>query len=370
MVKFIHDLLNQQDTSPILIADNPPPIPVHSVKFWKIPCVATAAQDPNCIIYMRMPEPCLIEALLTRDISSLVEVLSSQNHYMSYLTQRFRKQINDLLCETFPGCEIVEAGSSSRNTNAMPISDLDVVCSIPSNSKNKKKFFNTLRRKLCKNLIEKHPAWNIKLKEVAVGIESNANLTGDDDVPLLPYKLYADIVLQSTKDITVIEVAKRRQNILSELPQSALDAARILKVILKCKIWPSVEHRPPSYMVDVVVRYMWQCGVSQICTRESKDPRPYVNDERKCYMFWKSRGTNADVDDTCLHCRKKITTEYWECPRCETFVCGKHCSDRLKEKVQTRLRRQKFAIHFLKKQLKHFAKFLYPNIPGLVIVSG
>ena len=357
LVNFICTLLKQQNTSPILITDNPPPISTDSVKFWKIPCVGTGQSLSSTeIVYMRLPEPCLIEALLMRDIGSLVEVVSFQNHYMNSMAKKFRGQITELLCEIFPGCDIVEAGSSSRKTNAMPISDLDVVCGIPSNYKGKKNCFETSREKLCKNLREKYPTWNLKSKEIAIGIESSANYTGENDAPLLPYKLYADIVLKSTKDIAAIEVAKRRRNILSELPQSALDAARILKVILKCKIWPSVEHRPPSYMVDVVIRYMWLYGIPQICTREGKDPRPYIHDERKCYMFWKSIVTNVGIDDKCLHCRKKIIAGYWECPRCGTFVCSKHCSDRLTEKLQTRSRRQKIRYPFPKEAAQTFRK--------------
>ena len=41
LVNFICTLLKQQNTSPILITDNPPPISTDSVKFWKIPSVGT-----------------------------------------------------------------------------------------------------------------------------------------------------------------------------------------------------------------------------------------------------------------------------------------------------------------------------------------
>ena len=97
LVNFIYTLLKQQNTSPVLITDNPPPISADSVKFWKIPCVGTGSSlSSTDILYMRLPEPCLIEALLMRDIGSLVEVVSFQNHYMNSMAKKFRGQITEL----------------------------------------------------------------------------------------------------------------------------------------------------------------------------------------------------------------------------------------------------------------------------------
>ena len=363
LVKCIQNLLFHQESTPILIEETPSPISSEYIKFWKTPCIGfknpefdprldekTLANIPQNLWYLRLPDPCLIEALLMRDVESLVELVNFQKECINNLIHLFREKIRDLLLETFPKCEIVEAGSSSRNTNAMPISDLDFVCNVEPGTDAHDAL--KLRKILCTQIVKFYPSWNMKLKETAVGIETSISFTGKDGVPLLPYKVYADVVITSSND--KIKVAKMRREVLSGVPPWALDAARILKIILKCKMWPSVEHRPPSYMVDVVIRYMWQYGVPQLCTRKCADPRPYINIETKCYMFWKSGVKKDGIDDKCANCNSLIKMRYWECPRCNVFICKQDCADKLKVKLGKRLRRLKRLHPFPKEAVRSF----------------
>ena len=68
-----------------------------------------------------------------------------------------------LLNDIFPTCTIVEAGSSSRRTNAMPISDLDIVCGISSNTDADIKTFEEFLVKLISAIKQHHPQWNVKI---------------------------------------------------------------------------------------------------------------------------------------------------------------------------------------------------------------
>lgn len=326
LVHFLDHILQTQNHTPILIEEN---IPVCSgpVIFWKIPGISCGLR------FIRLPQPSLIEALLARDINSLVKVVNYQNDYMSSAVEEFRDKIQNLLLITFPECKVIEAGSTSRKTNAMPISDLDIVCCFSSESKCNNISFDNFKNKLIKAIQEKQPDWNTKNKEIAIGIETNLGYVSNGREPELPMKLYADVVFKSPKEADAYDIANQRRDILSTVPPCALDAAKILKVILKCKMWPSVEHRPPSYMVDVVVKYMCEYGVPRVCNRVPVDPRPYIKTGRRCYMFWKEIRSN-NKEATCIICQKSVNSGYWECPRCLTVVCSPKCKKQARNKLR------------------------------------
>ena len=323
LVYFLDNILKLQKSSPILIGDTPQQH-WNSIEYWTIPCTAGSPLDGR-ELFIRFPEPCLIESLLTRDIDALVEVVNHQNDYMKNIVSNFREQIQNLLSNNFPGCKIVEAGSTSRGTNAMPISDLDIVCAFSSNSMDDIQSFEAFLDKLIPAIKEHHPKWKMKRKEIALGIENCINSISNRGEFQLPTKLYADVVFKSTSDIGAFNVAKRKSLILNGLPSRVLDAARIIKVILKCKMWPSAEQRPPSYLVDVAIKYFYEYGFPMICNRKPADPRPYIVTERKCYLFWKALKAKQNNDPYCIKCEKLVDSSYWECPRCSKVVCSDKC---------------------------------------------
>ena len=258
---------------------------------------------------------------------------------MADIVTNFRDQVQNLIYNIFPGCRVVEAGSTSRQTNALPISDLDIVCVFSSNSINDVQTFEDFLGKLIPAIKKYHPQWNMKIKEIALGIECCINTLSNGGELQLPMKLYADIVFKPSSDSQAFFIATKRCSILSGLPSWALDAARIIKVILKCKMWPGTEYRPPSYLVDVVMKYFYEYGIPMICNREPRDPRPYIKSERICYMFWKALKVDEDKDSICIQCSKLVEKNYWECPRCAKVICSGKCKKLAHKQLNSRNRK-------------------------------
>ena len=72
-----------QKSSPILIGDNSKQN-FDSIKYWTIPGINAIGQ-----MFIRMPDSCLIESLLSSDINSLVDVVNHQNRYMENIVSNF-----------------------------------------------------------------------------------------------------------------------------------------------------------------------------------------------------------------------------------------------------------------------------------------
>ncbi len=50
------------------------------------------------------------------------------------------------------------------------------------------------------------------------------------------------------------------------LPEDLRTVSKILKVVLKAHEWPSKSAKPPSYMVDVVMKFLWDGGPARDCS--------------------------------------------------------------------------------------------------------
>ena len=102
----------------------------------------------------------------------------------------------------------------------MPISDLDIVCAFDSDSADGVKTFAGFLDKLIPAIQKHQPEWNLKRKEVALGVETCVNTQSDRGEFQLPMKLYADIVFKSSGDKEAIIIVKRRSKILNGVPSN------------------------------------------------------------------------------------------------------------------------------------------------------
>ena len=126
-------------------------------------------------------------------------------------------------------------------------------------------------------------------------------------------------------------------------------------------MWPSVEDRPPSYMVDVVIKYMWEYGVPYLCTKNDLDPRPYINSNRRCYLFWKATQSRNYESNNCTICKAQVVSQYWVCPRCNTIICGSICAEIAKQGLTARSLHQHIKHPFPKDVYQTFNKVSSTN---------
>ena len=87
LVNFLYNLFRAQESPPILIGNNRIECN-NSIQYWTIPGIGQFGKVAMCPIsiargqmFVRLPDSCLIESLLARDIEALVEVVKHQNRY-------------------------------------------------------------------------------------------------------------------------------------------------------------------------------------------------------------------------------------------------------------------------------------------------
>ena len=87
-----------------------------------------------------------------------------------------------------------------------------------------------------------------------------------------------------------------RKGVMQGLPQVVLDAAKVVKVVIKAYKWADVRCKPPSYnvMIDVIMKFLHEFGAPRLCVPPAWDscfnrhyPRPFINLSSDCYMLWK-----------------------------------------------------------------------------------
>ena len=65
--------------------------------------------------------------------------------------------------------------------------------------------------------------------------------------------------------ISAASHAKARRAALEGLPQDLRSVSKMLKVVIKAHLWPSKASKPSSYMVDVVMKFLWEGGPPRVC---------------------------------------------------------------------------------------------------------
>lgn len=298
------------------------------VRFSMVPLIGTGA-----CYYARTREPNLLEAVLRRDVGALAKVVELHNNLLDGTVSSFRNAVVEAIEATFSGCKVVEAGSSGRGTCIFPLSDVDLVCLFDADflaGDIRAKIFQ-LRQKLKTAIHERFPEWQVQQRVYSVQICAEpdaeaAHLFGND--------LYADVLFgikgnPQRLGIHSASHAEGRRNILAKLPAEVRQAAQILKVIMKSHSWPDIRSKPPSYLVDVIVKYLWERGCPRLCKSEKKDPRPYITTSAECYMFWQASCLASGQQ--CTQCQCPIWQGFWKCFACDVALCSRSCLHLRKE---------------------------------------
>jgi len=279
-------------------------VPVATVEYSLIPCIACHSAE-----YMRLLEPNLAQEIFKGDLSALMGAIEYHNEMCGAALETFRQELISVMQETFPGSHVVEAGSSGRGTFVFPLSDIDMVCMIrrddphlhthsggdmtDSHLKPLKKAAIAAFRNACPHLKVK---WGTRYALDIVSKSGSQKLSAD-----LLFGVQGD---RESEGWHSASQAQARKDAMQALPRVVLDAAKLVKLAIKAYDWPSVRHKPPAYLINVVMKFLYEFGAPRLCSPpawdscfDRHDPRPYVNLSSDCYMLWRyqSREYAADM---------------------------------------------------------------------------
>jgi hypothetical protein len=281
-----------------------------------LPCIGAHGE-----MYVRLRRATLVEGLF--DPSTCAALSDAVHHHNKILDESisdFKRSIVTELRTLHPEGTIVEAGSSGRRTPVFPLSDIDIVCLLPSMQHSLEDDLRDLKRSLDTQLRSHHPDWKTQMRKFAVYVTASV-----DNAILGHVQLSADVLFGLKDDPQVVGAhsasqAPNRQAALQDLPDAAIAASQILRVILKSVVWPGVTSRPPSYLADVIIKYLAHHCSPKACTTMPKDPRPYITTSAECFMIWRPAAL-ASSHHRCANCGLTLQGSFWQCLRCDVVCC-------------------------------------------------
>lgn len=157
-------------------------------QYYQVPLIGCHGET-----FTRLRRKRKIESWLENDHNQIVRLIQMHAGLWEEEILVFQDELAGVLGKMCPGSEIVETGSSGRDTSVFPLSDIDIVCIIPlQDSADLRRLLPALKRNLGVELKKNYPSWQMDGKHIAVEI---FKIISGSHHALANVRIFADVLL-------------------------------------------------------------------------------------------------------------------------------------------------------------------------------